>query len=151
MTGSTLMRKLRGCDLLLPMRCRHNARIFHRVFAVNLQVFNMSAQSSIKSLATFSLGPVGALEKDSRSVSKYVTGPDAAVPLVNIFVAAVANAFGKTFSKPASHPYGTKKMSFEDKDFSYPEAYEQMKLLHTAAYLKLVEGGQKFKEQRERS
>ena len=81
----------------------------------------------------------------------YVTGPDAAVPLVNIFVAAVANAFGKTFSKPASHPYGTKKMSFEDKDFSYPEAYEQMKLLHTAAYLKLVEGGQKFKEQRERS
>jgi hypothetical protein len=67
-------------------------------------------------MADFPIGPVGTVDLAHRSVSKYVSS----IPNIDKFVKRMAEEFGETLSKPTTHPYGKKTMSFQGDIFSYP-------------------------------
>ncbi len=57
------------------------------------------------------------------------------IPNIEKFVKRMAEEFGETFSKPTTHPYGEKTMSFHGEIFSYPSAYKQLSELHMPIFL----------------
>ncbi len=104
------------------------------------QPVNSSSVVQVEALAAHAAGLSNSLDLTSRSNSKYSTGKDAALPIVEDFVKAMAAAFGESFYMPASHMYGRSTMCWQGQVLRYPEAYHLLSDIRKPAYVRLKPG-----------